>query len=87
MRNETAAQKEKRMFEFYKSDLERLGKKFGFVRMNVVEYVCSFPEIEPYKMAAAISLDGYKILFDDSSISAEENKRKERKLEKLLKTA
>ena len=79
MRNETAAEKEKRMFEFYKSDLERLGKEVGFVRMNVVEYVCSFPKINPYKMAASIIFDGFKVVFDDSSISQEENARKQLK--------
>lgn len=84
MRNETAAQKEKRMFESYKSDLERLGKEGGFVRMNVVEYVCSFPEIDPYKMAAAIVSDGFEVLFDDSSISQKENERKRKAVEKMI---
>lgn len=83
MRNETAAQKEKRMFIFYKSDLEKLGKEVGSVRMNVVEYVCSFPEIAPYKMAAAIVSDGFEVLFDDSSISRRENERKRKAVEKL----
>lgn len=83
MRNETAAQKEKRMFIFYKSDLEKLGKEVGSVRMNVVEYVCSFPEIDPYKMAAAIVSDGFEVLFDDSSISRRENERKRKAVEKL----
>jgi hypothetical protein len=83
MRNETAAEKEKRMFEFYKKDLERVGKEVGFVRMNVVEYVCSFPEIDPYKMAAAIVSDGFKVLFDDSSISRRENEKKRKAVEKL----
>ena len=83
MRNETAAQKEKRMFIFYKSDLEKLGKEVGSVRMNVVEYVCSFPEIDPYKMAAAIVSDGFEVLFDDSSISRREHERKRKAVEKL----
>lgn len=83
MRNETAAQKEKRMFEFYKNDLERIGEEMGQVRMNVIEYVCSFPEINPYKMAAAIIFDGFKVVFDDSSISQKENERKRKAVEKL----
>lgn len=83
MRNETAAEKEKRMFEFYKNDLERLGKEMGQVRMNVIEYVCSFPKINPYKMAASIVFDGFKVVFDDSSISQEENERKRKAVEKL----
>ena len=83
MRNETAAQKEKRMFEFYKNDLERLGKEGGWVRMNVVEYTCRFPGIDPYKMAASIVSDGFEVLFDDSSISQKENERKRKAVEKL----
>lgn len=83
MRIETEAQKEKRMFEFYKNDLERLGKEIGQVRMNVIEYVCSFPKINPYKMAASIVFDGFKVVFDDSSISQKENERKRKTVEKL----
>ena len=56
MRNETAAEKEKRVFEFYKKDLERMGEEMGHVRMIVIEYVCSFPKINPYKMPAIIVL-------------------------------
>ena len=83
MRNETTAQKEKRMFEFYKNDLERLGEEMGQVRMNVIEYVCSFPKIDPYKMAASIVSDGFKVVFNDSSISQKENERKRKTVEKL----
>lgn len=83
MRNETAAEKEKRMFEIYKKDLERIGKKMGQVRMIVIEYVCSFPKINPYKMAALIIFDGFNVVFDDSSISQKENEIKRKAVEKL----
>lgn len=83
MRNETAAEKEKRMFEFYKNDLEKIVEEIGQVRMNVIEYVCSFPKINPYKMAASIVFDGFKVVFDDSSISQKENERKRKTVEKL----
>lgn len=83
MRNESAAEKEKRMFEFYKNDLEKIGEEIGQVRMNVIEYVCSFPKINPYKMAASIVFDGFKVVFDDSSISQKENERKRKTVEKL----
>ena len=83
MRNETAAQKEKRMFELYKNDLEKLGEEMGQVRMIVIEYVCSFPKINPFKMAKTLKDDGYNILFDDSSISRAENEKKRRKVEKI----
>lgn len=83
MRKETAEQKEIRMFNIYKKDLEKLGKENGYIRMNVIEYVCSFPKINPFEMAKALQNDGYTILFDDSSISIAENEKKRRKVEKI----
>lgn len=81
--NETREQKEMRMFNYYKKELEKLGKKNNSVRFICVEYLCHFPGIDPYKMAAALSADGIKIIYDDSTISAEENKKKERKVKKM----
>ena len=83
MINETTEQKEIRMFIFYKKDLEKLAGKEGWLRMNVIEYVCSFPKINPFKMAKVLKDDGYNILFDDSSISRAENEKKRRKVEKI----
>lgn len=83
MKNETAEQKEIRMFNFYKKDLEKLGKEHGQIRMICIEYVCSFPKINPFKMAKALQNDGYTILFDDSSISIAENEKKRLKVEKM----
>ena len=83
MMNETAEQKEIRIFNIYKKDLEKLGKEHGQIRMNCIEYVCSFPKINPFKMAKALQNDGYTILFDDSSISRTENEKKRRKVEKI----
>lgn len=83
MKKETAQEKEKRMFNLYKKYLEKLGNNNGYIRMNVIEYVCSFPEINPYKMAATIIFDGFKVVFDDSSISQKENERKRKEVEKL----
>lgn len=85
MLKETKEEKEVRIFNHYKNRLEKESSES--IRFNCIEYLCSFSKIDSFKMAAAIVLDGYKILFDDSSISSEENKRKERKLEKLLKIA
>lgn len=85
MLKETREEKEIRIFNHYKNRLENELSKS--IRFNCIEYLCSFPKIDPFKMAAAIVQDGYKILFDDSSISAEENKRKEKRLKKLQKTA
>lgn len=83
MKNETKEQKEIRMFNFYKKYLEKLNEKNNFIRFNVIEYVCSFPKINPYKMAATLSAEGIKIVYDDSSISRVENERKERKVKRL----
>ena len=83
MRKETAQEKEIRMFNLYKKDLEKLGEENGYIRMNVIEYVCSFPKINPYKMAKALKTSGYNVVFDDSSISTEENEKKRRKVEKI----
>lgn len=53
------------------------------VRFICVEYLCRFPKIDPYKMAATLKSEGIAVLFDDSSISAAENRRKEKKVEQL----
>lgn len=83
MMNETAEQKEMRIFNFYKKDLEKLGKEHGQIRMICIEYVCRFPKINPFEMAKALKDGGYNILFDDSSISRAENEKKRRKIEKI----
>lgn len=51
--------------------------------MNVIEYLCSFPSINPYKMAKSLKNSGYSVVFDDSSITKEENEKKRRKVEKI----
>lgn len=84
MMNETAEQKEMRMFNFYKKDLEKLGKEHGQIRMICIEYACSFPKINAFKMAKTLKDNGYNILFDDSSISRAENEKKRRKVEKIV---
>lgn len=83
MRKETTQEKEKRIFNLYKKDLEKLGDNNGYIRMNVIEYVCSFPKINPYKMAKSLKNSGYNVVFDDSSITMEENEKKRRKVEKI----
>lgn len=76
----TVASKESRIFEFYKNDLKKLGRKHGQIRMNVIEYTCSFPKIDPFKMAQDLVRDGFKVVFDDSSISQKENEQKKKKV-------
>lgn len=63
------------MFEHYKT---RLIKECATVnphgiRFNCIQYLCSFPGINPVEMAASLQNDGCNILFDDSSISRKEN--------------
>lgn len=80
MRKETAQEKEKRMFNLYKKDLEKLGNEY--IRFNVIEYVCSFPQINPYKMAKSLKDSGYNIVYDDSSITKKKTKRKDERLKR-----
>ena len=56
---------EDRIFNHYKQELENV---VNSVRFNIIQYLCSFPEINPYEMAAAIITDGYTIAYDDTSI-------------------
>lgn len=80
-KTETAEEKATRIFNCYKRDLIKLGEQHGQIRYNCIEYLCSFPEINPVQMGAALMLDGYKIVFDDSSISAIKNAQKRHHVE------
>ena len=82
IRIETVEEKQERIFNSYKNRL--IEGSNGNIRFNVIEYLCSFPKIDPFVMAASIIKEGIAIAFDDSSISREENKAKERKVKKLL---
>ena len=84
---ETEEQKQERIFQHYKNRLineVRYTSGNEKIRFNVIEYLCSFPKINPFVMGASITNEGITILFDDSSISREENRRKERQVNKLL---
>lgn len=78
------ARSKEEVFTHYKDYILR-GNIAKQVRFNVVQYLCSFPLIDPHKMAAAIVSDGYQILYDDSSISQEENAKHARKVANLLR--
>ena len=60
-------------FEHYKSRLIHEGHNPEGIRFNVIQYLCSFPGIDPVEMAASLQNDGYTILFNDSAISNREN--------------
>lgn len=78
---ETVEEQEERVFNHYKNDF----MKENYIRFNVIEYVCNFPGINPFVMAARLMKEGIKIVFDDSSISKKDNEKKERKTIKLSK--
>lgn len=83
---ETAEEQKERVFNHYKNRLineVRSASGNENIRFNCIEYFCN-PKIDPFIMAASIAKDGITILYDDSSISKEENKAKERKVKKLL---
>lgn len=80
---ETTEEQKERVFNHYKNDLQNAaGEKE--LRFNCIEYTCSFPKINPFVMAASLVKDGFTILYDDSSISTTENRRKENQVKKLL---
>lgn len=82
MRKETAQEKETRIFNIYKNRIKNeLGETVRFI---CIEYLCRFPKIDSYKMAAILSAEGVKIIYDDSSISIAENQNKERKVKKMM---
>ena len=87
MLSETAEQKERRIFEVYKNRL-LVNAGYGkddWTRFCVIQYLCYFPKIDPYKMAVALAEYGVKILFDNSAISKAENEQQERKFYRLLR--
>lgn len=84
---ETTEEQKERVFQAYKNRLTtevRNASKNEDIRFNVIEYLCKFPEIDPFVMAASIIKDGITILFDDTSISKKDNQAKKRKVNKLL---
>lgn len=75
MLKETVEQKRERIFNFYKKRLVKDNVECGQIRFNVIQYVCHFPEIDPFIMAAVLMSDGCNVVFDDSSITERENKK------------
>ena len=82
---ETMDEQKERMFYHYKKYITKNSININEIRFGVVEYVCSFPQIDPYKMAASLIQSGYTILYDESAISALDNKKKEKHVNKLIR--
>lgn len=76
-----------RMFNAYKKQLIKIAGLAGHnaIRFNCVQYLCSFPKINPVEMAASLQNDGHIILFDDSSISVAENRANQKSVNKAAK--
>jgi len=75
---------EKRIFEHYKNRLINEGGRKENIRFNVIQYLCSFPRINPVEMAAALTTEGYSVLYDDTSITSAENEANKRRVDKML---
>ena len=77
------------MFEAFKRRLMTEGAQPGKVkqwtRYNVVQYLCSFPKLDPDEMAAALIREGVDVRFDDSSISAEDNAKHQRRVMRIVR--
>lgn len=57
------------------------GTEDDMIRFNAIEYMASMYKQDPYELAKELrDVYGYVILFDDTSISREENKKKHKKL-------
>ena len=86
MLKELQEEKNKRIFNLYKNNLIRLHKENGQIRFNVIQYVCHFPKINPFKMASVLMTENYNVVFDDSSISEHENEKLYKKVLKYQET-
>lgn len=77
------------MFDAYKRRIMTEGLRPGEVRLairyNVIQYLCSFPHLDPDDMAAAVIREGIEVKFDDSSISAADNAKHKRRVMRLVK--
>lgn len=84
-------EKQQRIFDYYKRDLIKTAEIARplnplEIRFNCIQYLCSFPGIDPVEMAASLQNDGFIILFDDSSISVKANAANRAVVNKAAKT-
>ena len=77
------------MFEAYKrrimTDGAQPGKIKQWTRYNVVQYLCNVPKFDPDEMAAALIREGVDVRFDDSSISAADNAKHQRRVMRIVR--
>ena len=74
----------RRIFDHYKKRLMGEMGETGKTRFNVIQYLCGFPGINPFEMAAALVSEGCEIAFDDSAISQKENETYKKAVLKLV---
>lgn len=83
---ETTEEQKESVFQVYKNRLKneiRNASQNEKIRFICIEYLCNFPKIDPYVMAASLMKDGINIVYDDSSISRAENNAKEKRVKQL----
>jgi hypothetical protein len=61
------------------------GKVKQSTRYNVIQYLCSFPHLDPDEMAVAVIREGVDVRFDDSSISAADNAKHQRRVMRIVR--
>lgn len=78
---ETAAQRDIKLFGFYKRRLLALagGEPLRWV---CVQYLCSFPGLSPYDMGAELMAEGVEIIYDDTAITRAENAAELRRVQR-----
>lgn len=82
---ETAAQRDIRLFDFYKRRLLALagGEPLRWV---CVQYLCSFLGLSPYDMGAELMAEGVRIVYDNTAISPAANRAERRRVERIYTT-
>lgn len=79
-------QKKQNMFLNLEQRLLNIASRnYNKLRFCTIEYLCSFSNIDPFLMALSISISEVQIVFDDTSITAKENKRKQKILISMQK--
>lgn len=59
---ETENEKKVRIFNHYKERLIKESQHNGKIRFIVIEYLCKYSKIDPYRMAKSLKNDGYSII-------------------------
>lgn len=85
-RVETEEGKKERIFSTTKKTLMYLAIRHGCLRFLIIEHECRSMKIDSYEMAASLKKDGVQIVYDDTSITEEENIKKQKHVDKLCKT-